>query len=619
MRRKRLTSKIHRFCQQLIKIVLRTIFIICMVLVMFVIFFSFNDFPDRLVRRVLSVPNKSSFFFDVERVRLNFFSGIIIKNIYVYRKEKPGDAGVHIKTLIVDINWFDLMQKHMRIRKMKFLNTTIQSRQLIVPAENAERRSLPVFNLNVEGSVFFKDLYLDGVWFQEISADAKCRGSQLYVNHINGVLGNLEHPGSFSNATMVYDSEKAQVDVTLITSLNPYFLVPLLTRWGNSTLVKFIQRFDKETLYNTRFDGSINRKFNTDDSMLIEGLFEVMGSKYNGVPFLNAETELSIYTSKNGAKITGEKCYIVKNKGIAHGNFTTEGEFDNIKFKGTSTIALTELMQLMNIQNRFVQRIKFDTHPAIQANGVVCPKNYTNNQFYANIESSGFTYSNFHFSTFNSDIVVEGITNTLKNFKSDFYGGDMEGNLTFVILDNSYTNIDYYGNFSLDSVNYGLFAPALGMQNSEEVSGLVDCNVELDGKLTENIWKGMNAKGSFSIKHGWLFRMHFFGGLSKILAHVIPGLDFIMSQSDLRVNFDMKDGIADITKFSLDGDVLSISGKGKVNLINKEFDMKFQIKFMKQHTLVAKLVNTVVWPLSKLFEVRLTGTIENPNWQAVNF
>jgi len=611
--------KFNNFCLKLFKFFSRLIAIFACVIFVFVIFFSFNGLPDSLIKQGLKMPNRSSFYFDVERVQLNFFSGVILKNIYVYRKEKPGEAGVHIKSLELDINWFDLFQKNRRIRKIKFLNTTVKSRQLIVPAKAGEGGLPPAFDLYVDSELYFKDLYLDGVWFQEVKFDVKCRGDKLFAKHIEGSLGNLANPGYFSNSTLMYDSSKATIDIELDAKLNPYYLVPLLTRWGNTTLVDFIQRFDKETMHDTSFEGNINRDFNWVDSMTLEGDFEVGGSSYNDVDFAMAESKLTIYTSKTNSMIKGEKSRVFRDKGSVFGNFITEGDYSDIRFQGTSTIEPVELLKLMKIKNKFVEDIDFVNHPTINATGSVCPDNYTNNAFFGKIEAGDFIYSNFTFTAFSSRVIVNGVTNQFKEFNSDFYDGKINGDLTFNILDNTYTNVKYYGNFSLNSVNYGLFAAALEIQNSEDVSGRLYGRIALDGNIDENAWSRMNARGYISIKNGWLFRMRIFGGLTQLLAKIIPGLNFVMSQSDATVDFEMKNGVADISRFVLNGDVLSISGNGKVNMAERTYNMKFQVKFMKQHTFVAKFINTVVWPISKLFEMRLTGTFEKPVWKAVNF
>jgi hypothetical protein len=616
---KKAKRKCNNLCLKLFKFFSRLIVISAFVIVVFVLFFSFNGLPDFLIRQGFKIPNRGSFHFDVERVQLNFFSGVILKNIYIYRKEKPGEAGVHIKSMEVDINWFDLFQKHRRIRKVKFLNTTVNSRQLIVPSGDGEGVLPPPFDLYIESELYFKDLYLDGVWFQEVKFDAKCRGDRMFAEHIDGSLGNLVNPGSFSNSKLTYDSSKALIDIDLDAKLNPYYLIPLLTRWGATTLVSFIQRFDKETMNDTVFEGIIKRDFTREDSMLIKGDFKVGGSSYNAVDFLMAASRLTIYTSRTKSSIAGKECRVFREKGSVFGNFVTEDDYSDIRFQGTSTIEPVELLKLMNIKNRFVESVDFITQPTVTATGSVCPDNYTNNAFFGKIESGNFIYSNFYFSGFSSGVIVNGTTNQFQKFDSDFYDGKLTGDLTFNILDNTYTNVKYYGNFSLDSVNYGLFAAALDIQNSEDVSGRLHGKIKLDGSVDENLWSRMDASGYISIKNGWLFRMRIFGGLTKLLAKIIPGLDFVMSQSDATVDFEMKNGVAEVSRFVLNGDVLSISGNGSVNMVEQTYNMKFQMKFMKQHTFVARFINTVVWPISKLFEMRLTGTFEEPVWKAVNF
>jgi hypothetical protein len=44
-----------------------------------------------------------------------------------------------------------------------------------------------------------------------------------------------------------------------------------------------------------------------------------------------------------------------------------------------------------------------------------------------------------------------------------------------------------------------------------------------------------------------------------------------------------------------------------------------QVKLLKDDPLIAKVVRLITWPLSKLFEFRLTGTLDAPRWYPVNF
>ena len=40
---------------------------------------------------------------------------------------------------------------------------------------------------------------------------------------------------------------------------------------------------------------------------------------------------------------------------------------------------------------------------------------------------------------------------------------------------------------------------------------------------------------------------------------------------------------------------------------------------MKEHSLVSKLVRVLTYPISKLFEFRLRGPLDDPKWYPVNF
>jgi hypothetical protein len=48
-------------------------------------------------------------------------------------------------------------------------------------------------------------------------------------------------------------------------------------------------------------------------------------------------------------------------------------------------------------------------------------------------------------------------------------------------------------------------------------------------------------------------------------------------------------------------------------------DFHVRVKLMKDNNVVARLVRVLTFPISKLFEFRLRGTLDDPHWYPVNF
>jgi len=71
-------------------------------------------------------------------------------------------------------------------------------------------------------------------------------------------------------------------------------------------------------------------------------------------------------------------------------------------------------------------------------------------------------------------------------------------------------------------------------------------------------------------------------------------------------------------KVKIEGSVLSLKGRGQCGF-DKDVDFHVQVKLMKDNNVVARLVQLVTLPLSKLFEFRLRGSLEDPRWYPENF
>ena len=128
----------------------------------------------------------------------------------------------------------------------------------------------------------------------------------------------------------------------------------------------------------------------------------------------------------------------------------------------------------------------------------------------------------------------------------------------------------------------------------------------------------MNGAGRLEIREGRVFLMPLFGGFSRFMTRIIPGLDFVLRQSDVRSDFRIVNGRIESDKIVVEGGVLSLRGNGSY-VMGGNLDFNVQVKLMKENSLVAKLVRVLTYPISKLFEFRVRGSLEEPTWYPVNF
>jgi hypothetical protein len=89
------------------------------------------------------------------------------------------------------------------------------------------------------------------------------------------------------------------------------------------------------------------------------------------------------------------------------------------------------------------------------------------------------------------------------------------------------------------------------------------------------------------------------------------------SQSDFTSDFTIKDGVIPSDKLFLKGNILSIAGPGSYQFDGRKIGADLKIQLFKEGIL-SDALKVILWPIRKLIEVQLTGTLDDPDWQPKN-
>jgi hypothetical protein len=211
-----------------------------------------------------------------------------------------------------------------------------------------------------------------------------------------------------------------------------------------------------------------------------------------------------------------------------------------------------------------------------------------------------------------------GTTGTVSDIRGRLYEGELSGSAVFVAPTDSTQSIAYAVEAKLQDANLEKLMKAVTTEK-QDYSGQISARMNVKGWLGKTHLASTSGEGAVKIREGKVFMMPVFGGLSSLMGRIIPGLDFVMRQSDASAEFTITDGKVHTDKILIEGDVLSLNGHGDYVLDSGKLDFNVQVKLMKEHTLVAKLVAILTYPISKLFEFRVRGTIAEPTWYPVNF
>lgn len=209
-----------------------------------------------------------------------------------------------------------------------------------------------------------------------------------------------------------------------------------------------------------------------------------------------------------------------------------------------------------------------------------------------------------------SDLVVRDLRGSVGD-------GRIVGELT---AENLFTPEAAFG-LQLQGRNLDLSEMIIAATDTEETpyTGTLGFDLLLNGAVGDQpdrpAAQTYSGTGRVEIREGELFRVPLLLGLSRILSRVFRGFGYA-SQTDFTAGFEIDEGRARSEDLFLSGRMLSVEGEGWV-----AFDRQVQANIRVQafrSGVTAEVVNFILWPLRKLIEVRLTGTLDQPDWQLRN-
>ena len=170
----------------------------------------------------------------------------------------------------------------------------------------------------------------------------------------------------------------------------------------------------------------------------------------------------------------------------------------------------------------------------------------------------------------------------------------------------------------LDGGTLDEVADFLGFEVGDR-DGAVTGWCEFDGPLGTNALEKLCGKGSFAVREGHIAQLNLFAGLTKMLADYVPGVSYIVNQSDASADFAVTNGVLTTENLYIEGGLVSLKGWGSYDIAHDKLDLTVRVQFLKKESLMGKLVHPVTWPFTKLLlEFRAKGRIGDPEWDYIS-
>jgi hypothetical protein len=252
---------------------------------------------------------------------------------------------------------------------------------------------------------------------------------------------------------------------------------------------------------------------------------------------------------------------------------------------------------------------RFATAPTVTVNGFVPLRDSSKADLYFEIFGTDFSFWRFHLPTLSGNVHWKGFDLTISNVHATFYNGNAQWSGRFKIDErrgSNAANFSFRGittDTSLQPLVRDLFA------TTNRLEGILNGELIITSANTTNI-NSWNGFGHAELKDGYLWSIPIFGVFSPAMEAVAPGLGHSPVSSG-NGNFTMTNSVIYTRDFQVRATAFRLDYKGNVDL-NGKLDARVDAELLRDTWIVGRLFSTALWPVSKIFEARVTGTLNEP-------
>lgn len=255
----------------------------------------------------------------------------------------------------------------------------------------------------------------------------------------------------------------------------------------------------------------------------------------------------------------------------------------------------------------------FKEPPSVVVNGRLPTRAEADADATFKIAGKTFNYWRFKVPEISGDVHWRGETVTITNLQAAFYRG----------------KLDWEGKFDFSGppgARYQFRGHAAQSDLQSLVADLTLTNTPLEGTFDGNLivtsadtrdWLSWQGSGNVQFRDGFLWNVPIFGFFSPVLNKIVPGF----GQSRVNAgsaNFVIDQGLIRTSDLEMKAPALRLQYVGSVNF-KGAVNARVQAEILRDAWAVGRIVSMALWPVTKVFEYKVTGTLYEPKSQLLYF
>ncbi len=607
-----------------------------LIIVVFFIFlatllFRPQPLPESWVRSICEKYSVGDYVLSINDMAVDLRQGLHVNGIRVYDKKQknPLEPIVTIQKLTVNpiLRRVCLVRpKYARLPDSYYTYISPEERAKLPPKEPADTPLLtfpkiPEFRLVCD----YPEIL--GLRPHHVTAKVIVQRHAVIVDKIHidwpSLLHKMELDGHFS---LDFETQKLSADVRG-QSIQAH-IRPLLEALDVPVAFPYFDAFTDIT-QPVDANGVFKADLSNGDFRMSLGLRPILG-RYNGVRMTRADGILDLYVysrdnylntdllvslpqafDPDGQKLSGELQVHVTN------------DVTRLAFDIKSELALKDALGIADfIDPTALDIIQCETKPRVTVKGTsgVSAADAAHNNLTFHAELARGSFMGLQLRDAVTDFTIQGDRlNFTKIDTRGKLGGHYIGDAWLAFPGYEETNMTFGARVSCSQGRLKELVDFCDYETGDH-DGVVNGWIDITGRATadEEQLASLNGKGSIKVTEGNLAQMKIFAGLTEILADKVPGVGFLVNQSEASADYTIANGIFHSDNIFIEGEVFSLKAWGTYDIPNDNMNFTVRLQFMKKESWAGKIVHPVTWPFTKLLlEFEATGSLKDPHWKYI--
>ncbi|MBM3847426.1 MAG: hypothetical protein FJ405_14235, partial [Verrucomicrobia bacterium] len=437
----------------------------------------------------------------------------------------------------------------------------------------------------------FRGVEFDSATATIIGSNQLWRLPDIHAVRPEGVL-DLDHESDEATRDYVFRVK---------STIDPKAIRPLLPESAHDDLALF--DFGTPPL----IEGEVRGRWRSPELLTVDARFAATNMSFRGETASTVEVPRLVYSNRlfrgwdlsvtrpEGSGRVGELWYQLDDKMVRVTNAAT-------------TLDLAPVCRAIGPQvARTMSEYEFRAPPGVRMSGLIDTlKARAENDLHFEVAATNFAWKVFQLGRLDASVHWVKDRLDLRDVRGDFYGGEIHGGADFDFAPDPGSMFRF--DLAARGVDLSLLMKDISSK-SNKLEGQLDCDLSIADANTNDKFT-WNGHGSGHLTDGLLWDIPVFAGISPALNALAPGLGNSRARHG-RGTFIITNGVIFTEDLDIRATGMRMKSSGTVDF-DKRVQARMEAELLRDTPAVGFLLSKLFWPVSKLFEFKITGTLDKP-------